>query len=184
MTRAFIGLPCPEPWIAPLTRLRDQIRAGHAVPEEDLHLTLAFLDDQPEAVLEAVAEELSVLRAPAPILTAQGPGAFGAPARTLILDVARSDALGALRDAVHRACRVAGITLPRARFRPHITLRRFGRAGLPDPAALTRVMETPLTLPPTEAEEIVLWASTLTPDGPVYDPLAATALGTAPPGWG
>ncbi|MGR3492765.1 MAG: 2'-5' RNA ligase family protein, partial [Shimia sp.] len=82
-----------------------------------------------------------------------------------------------------RACRNAGITLPRAKFRPHITLRRFGRMGLPDPASLNSAMAAPLALPPHPAEEVTLWSSTLTPDGPVYDVLASFPLGTAPPPW-
>ncbi|MBR9844371.1 MAG: hypothetical protein GYB25_14515 [Rhodobacteraceae bacterium] len=43
---------------AAVAALQDELRVGRKPPEENLHLTLAFLDDQPEAVLSELHEAL------------------------------------------------------------------------------------------------------------------------------
>lgn len=178
--RAFVGLPVPEAWIAPLVRAQGRVRGGRRVPVEDLHVTLAFLGEQPEARLEALAEALSGRALRAADLRAVGYGAFGAGTpRLLALDLAATDGLVALRDAVRGAAREALIELPRERFRPHVTLVRFpAGGGRPGGAALGGVMAElgAPGLPPARAGALTLWCSTLTPDGPIYDPLEAWPL--------
>jgi len=61
--RAFLALDIPENTVAALTRLQTAIPFGRPVPEDNLHLTLAFLDDAPEAELEDLHELLTGLRA-------------------------------------------------------------------------------------------------------------------------
>ncbi|MGR3436149.1 MAG: RNA 2',3'-cyclic phosphodiesterase [Shimia sp.] len=179
MTRAFVGFPAPDPWIAPLASIRDGVRPGRPVPDEDLHLTLAFLDDQADATLEALAEELAARVWPRPRLEASGLGAVGEPPRALALEVAPSDPLRTAFDGVRRAARAAGIALPRTRFRPHVTLRRFARAGLADPRALRGALAAGVALVPAAPEALVLWSSRLTPDGPLYEQMATLPLGPA-----
>ncbi|WGH77527.1 RNA 2',3'-cyclic phosphodiesterase [Jannaschia ovalis] len=180
--RAFLGLPVPEPWIGPLMRAQGRIPGGRSVPADDLHLTLAFLDDQPEARLEALHDALEARAAPAVTLTATGYASFGSKrARLVALDVAATPELSALRKRIRNACRGAGIDLPRERFRPHVTLVRFPAAAPPDPARLPRALAG-LGLPemaPAEARLAVLWGSDLTPSGPVYTPLAQYPLRAA-----
>ncbi|UWQ22334.1 RNA 2',3'-cyclic phosphodiesterase [Jannaschia sp. W003] len=182
--RAFVGLPVPEAWIAPLVRAQGAIPGGRSVPVDDLHLTLAFLDDQPEARLEAMHAALEARPAAAVPLRATGYAVFGAAKgqfRLVALDVEPAPALASLRDRVRGAARAAGIALPRERFRPHVTLVRFPRVAPPDATRLPEALAglgAP-ALPPAEARAAVLWASTLTPDGPVYEPLATYPLGVA-----
>ena len=177
--RAFVGLPVPEPWIAPLIRAQGAVPGGRKVMADDLHLTLAFLDDQPEERLEALHEMLEAR--PLPSATLQ-PTAFAllgsSRPRAVVLDLAPKPDLAALRDAVRRAARSTGMALTRERFRPHVTLLRFSGSAPPDagrlPAALAR-----LGMPELDAQaagSATLWASTLTPDGPIYDPLATYRL--------
>ena len=71
--RAFVGLPVPEPWIAPLVRAQGAVPGGRRPDADDLHVTLAFLDDQPATRLEALHEALEAR----PL-----PGAALAPLRT------------------------------------------------------------------------------------------------------
>lgn len=177
--RSFLGLPVPEPWIPPLIRAQGAVPGGRKVEADDLHLTLAFLDDQPEARLEALHEELDAKPLPAATLEPVAFALLGSDRpRAVVLDLAADPTLTALRDAVRRAAHAAGIPLARERFRPHVTLLRFSASAPPDtgrlPAALTR-LGTP-AMAPQAASGVTLWSSTLTPDGPLYDPLATYRL--------
>ncbi len=177
--RTFIGLPVPEPWIAPLIRAQGAVPGGRKVDADDLHLTLAFLDDQAEITLEALHDALEARSLPAATLRPLAFALLSANCpRAIVLDLAPDPTLTALRDTVRRAVAEAGITLPRERFRPHVTLLRFSPSAPPDtgrlPAALTRLGAPQLG--PQQAGGVTLWSSTLTPDGPIYDPLATYRL--------
>ena len=173
--RSFVGLPVEGAAAAACLALQEPLPVGRPVPEENLHLTLAFLDDQSEVALEALHEALEVLRAPAMVLRATGLGLIGGRRpRLLALEVAPDPALSALRDAVRRAARGAGIDLPRERFRPHVTVQRFGAGLRPEEAprlsdALQALPFAPFDVP---VARLTLYRSTLTPEGPIYDPLA------------
>ena len=177
--RAFVGLPVPEPWIGPMVRAQGAVPGGRRVDAEDLHLTLAFLDNQPEERLEALHEGLEAKALPGAVLRPVGFALLGrGRPRALVLDIAAEPALVGLREAVRRAAQAAGIALARERFRPHVTLLRFGATAPPDtgrlPAALARLGPPQVAAAP--AGGVTLWASTLTPDGPLYDPLATYRL--------
>ena len=54
--RAFVALGMPEPIQDALERLQESLPASRLVAPETLHLTLAFLDTQPEQVVAEVNE--------------------------------------------------------------------------------------------------------------------------------
>ena len=172
--RAFVGLPLPEPWIAPLVRAQGAVPGGRKPDADDLHVTLAFLDDQPESRLEALHEALELRALPAAPLRPAEIATLGNPPRAITLDLAPDPALAALRDGVRAAARAAGIDLPRDRFRPHVTLTRYGGRAKPDMTRLPRALSGigGPDLAPETARLAVLWSSTLTPDGPIYETLA------------
>ncbi|MCK0168905.1 RNA 2',3'-cyclic phosphodiesterase [Jannaschia sp. S6380] len=174
--RAFVGLPLPEAWIGPLIRAQGRIAGGRKVDADDLHLTLAFLDEQPEARLEALHQDLEARALPAGDLHPLTYAALGSGRpRAVVLDLATDPGLTALRDAVRSACRAAGIDLPRERFRPHVTLVRFSSTAPGDadrlPDTLRRL--NPPDLGVARATGAVLWSSQLRPDGPIYEALAS-----------
>ncbi|MBR9844372.1 MAG: hypothetical protein GYB25_14520 [Rhodobacteraceae bacterium] len=73
-----------------------------------------------------------------------------------------------------------GITLPRERFRPHVTLARFRRDMIEEEAAkLGRFMAAhgDVSLPGTRIAQMGLYGSTLHPEGAVHEMLAAYPLG-------
>lgn len=173
--RSFIGLPVPETWGPALMRAQARLPGGRRVDEDDLHVTLAFLGDQPEAHLQSIHEELEVRAYTAAPLIPQTWALLGAGRpRAAVLDLAQNPALTALRDTVRSAVRRAGIDLPRDRFRPHVTLLRYGRTAPADmdrlPGSLARLGTPDLTA--QTARQAVLWSSVLTPGGPLYEPLA------------
>ena len=67
--RAFVGIPVTEAAAGPMLRLQDALRLPRPVPEENLHLTLAFLDECDLPTLEQVNEGLEAIVAPAMVET-------------------------------------------------------------------------------------------------------------------
>jgi 2'-5' RNA ligase len=176
--RAFLALPMPDAIAAALVRLQSGIPFGRPVPEDNLHLTFAFLEDAPEQSLEDLHELLSGLRAPPVEIRFTGVDSFTESERGLIFaSVERTEALQALHDRIASLCRQAGLDLPRRRFRPHVTLMRANRR--PDGPARDRLaaaLGPRLDLPGFTATAITLYQSTLTPRGAIHDPLASYPL--------
>lgn len=176
--RAFLALPMPDDIAAALVRLQSGIPFGRPVPEDNLHLTLAFLGDAPEDALEDLHDLLTVLHAPPVEIRFTGIDSFTEADRGLIFaTVERTEALQALHDRMASLCRQAGLDLPRRRFRPHVTLMRANRR--PDGPARDRLaaaLGPRPDLPGFTATAITLYHSTLTPRGAIHDPLASYPL--------
>ncbi|MBY5987575.1 RNA 2',3'-cyclic phosphodiesterase [Roseovarius atlanticus] len=177
--RVFVGVPLEDAAIAALLPVQEALRQGRLVDEENLHLTLAFLDDQPEDVLAELDAALGEIRVPRWDMEFTGVEAKGGRRPALVwADVAKVQPLRQLHDKVRGAARLAGIDLPRERFRPHVTLARFGRSRPVDMGRLTAFLSTygGFRAGPFPVERFCLYASTLTPEGPVYDVLAEYPL--------
>lgn len=175
--RSFLAIDLPEDVVDSLTRLQAMLPAGRVVPPENLHLTLAFLGDQAEEQLEALHDELRAVSVAAFDLRFSGLGCFGAPRpATLFAEIAGCAALGALHAKLHSLIRRSGMSLPRDRFRPHVTLARFRKGG--DPAVVHRFLELHgnTQLPGFTACGMSLWQSRLYRDGAQYDRLADYAF--------
>ncbi|SEK55932.1 2'-5' RNA ligase [Roseivivax marinus] len=180
--RAFIALPLPSSDAEVLEAMADRLDVGRAVPSENMHLTLAFLGDVPEAELREVAEALETLAPPAFSFRLSGVQSFGpnetGPSLALAVDPVPG-ALKDLHDRVRSRCHGAGLVLERRRFRPHVTFARL-------PARLTTEEDNKLAaflrhegamhVDDIPAREVVLYESILTKDGPVYEPLAEFPL--------
>lgn len=180
MTRAFVALPLPDETREMLARVQEGLSIGRLVPPENMHLTLAFLDDQPGPVLSALHEALSEIEAEAPELRISGLDVFGGNRPRLVFAaVEKTKALSALREAVRSATRKSGIELARERFRPHVTLARLPHRLPPDAfrrLGLFLADSGALRLDPVWPASLGLFASHLTPDGPVYEDLALYPL--------
>lgn len=175
MIRAFLALPLPETVAMALSLAQSRLPLPRPVPVENFHITLAFLDAQPEPVLEDLHVALQGLRLPAPRLALAGFGTFGgAMPENLHALIAPDPALSALQAKVARAARQAGIALPAKRFVPHVTLGR----GPMEAAALARSLAALGQGRALEwtGTEMILYRSTLLKSGSAYDPLAHYAL--------
>lgn len=97
------------------------------MPVENLHITLAFIGEIDHGTVEAVDESLAEVSQPAFDIELTGAGHFQEfPQRTVVLvGVSPSEPLTRLRSSVLRRLEVAGVSLPRRRFRPHVTLARI-----------------------------------------------------------
>ena len=160
----------PEALLTPLLEAQDRITTGRAVEEDDLHVTLVFLEDVAEAALAEADLALQDMALPRVPLTLRGLQIFGATQTVVAADVAMSEEMERVQRGVLKALRGAGVIPPRARLRPHITLRRLKRGqspGAPKDAALVGA---------AVADRLNLWESRLRPDGARYDVLAEYPL--------
>lgn len=174
--RLFVALDPPEGLRDVLMDMQDGLGLGREVAPENLHVTLAFLGEQPDPEIEVLHEMLTAIRAPAVRLTLRGVEMFGGrrPSAAVAL-IEKVPELAQLHDKVAQAARMAGMDLPRRRFNPHVTLMRLPR-HLPD-YAQARIGAWLATHGDAlhrgaEAAHFTLYHSTLHADGPIYEPLA------------
>lgn len=174
MRRVFLGLEVPGAIRSALTLQQFLLPLPQRVAPEAMHLTLLFMGEQPDPVIEAAHDGFAALSVAPFDLRLAGLGLFGgARPRAVWAGVAPSDALLRLQARVDRAARMAGIDPPARRFVPHITLGRFAPPA-PDVAMrLERgVAESRLQDGPWRVEAMVLWESHLSAKGARYDELA------------
>jgi len=171
--RLFYALALP-PWLAGIQAgMKERLGAQASWPRpEGLHLTLAFLGEQPEGML------------PRLIQIGHGAAAQGTPfalrtaslgtfprAKVLWLGVEPEPALEALNARLRGALGTGGVAFDAKPLRPHITLGRL-KAPLevatlgadPEPRAFT-------------VDHLTLFKSQTTPEGVVYEAVERFPLG-------
>lgn len=180
MIRAFVAIPLPDEVIRALTAAQAGLPAGRPVAPENFHITVAFLGEHPEPLVEDVHLALDGIHAPAFELTLDGLGLFGGDRpRVLYADVRPEPMLSHLREKVLQAARGAGLRMDRARYNPHVTLARFNSGLKGEDAEKMRnftVRRMAFKAGPFEVDEFHLWRSTLGRNGPIYEELAAYPL--------
>ncbi|HEX5678582.1 MAG TPA: RNA 2',3'-cyclic phosphodiesterase [Alcanivorax sp.] len=124
--RCFIGIPVPPALAATLAATPFSLPA-RPVPENNLHLTLAFLGERSRSQLEPLLPALeSVLtRLPAFTVTLTTLDAFPEPgARIWAAHARREPALLALHGTIWHLLTQAGLDAESRPFLPHVTLAR------------------------------------------------------------
>ena len=176
--RSFLAFDVPEPVAIAIARAQGRLAVGRMVPRENLHVTLAFLDDQPDAVLDELSAALAEIALPRFAATPTGFAHFGkARPRLAYLGIAPEPPLLALHQAARKAARRVGITLSHERYVPHVTLARFsGHEGSRALGAVTALAGLPVAVPPFEVFGFGLYGSTLRPEGPRYELLESFPL--------
>ncbi len=177
--RSFVALPMEEAAVDALIAAQATLPFGKSVPEDNLHLTLAYLGDVPESVLETLHDLLASARLPAPQITFGALGTFAEMERGLVFAEVQSDeALIALQAKVAQTARHAGADLPRRRFRPHVTLMRANKQPTgPARDRLAAAIGRPSAIPGFTARRMCLYQSTLTPNGAFHEVMSDYPLG-------
>lgn len=159
--RLFIAL-CPEASaVSKLLEVIDKWKAegmkGNFTKVQNIHLTLAFLGEQPEAKLPIIRQVLKSIPFPKLSLQANGIGHFGS---LYYAHIEPSAVLAGYVEQVRQALKEAGVEFDAKPFKAHITLCR----------KLCNPNQYPLELEPFEfsIETCCLFQSVLTPQGPVY----------------
>ena len=194
-TRTFVAVAVPDVLAPRLRRLREglapELPGARWVVAPPFHVTLAFLGDVPHTELNDVCKAVGEVCAGFPPLELllTGVGAFPDAARPRVIWAGVGgpgrDGLSQLQAAVAAAVARTGYPTDGRPFHPHVTLAhiksgkdRGRRVPSPAPRDMAPLLERRRTWSagPFRVVEAVTFASTLTPDGPVYAPLARARL--------
>ncbi len=185
-TRTFIAVALPEPLRARIVDLQDRIAGSveHVkwVEAENIHLTLKFLGEVDEGDLYEVCKvaQRAVAGQSRFTMTVAGCGAFPNAARPRVVWCGVRDGapeLIAIHADLEQALRPLGCPREDRPFTPHITIGRFRRTaanpGLEQAIERLRSWEGGSV----DVAEILVMASQLTSDGPVYSVMGRGRLG-------
>lgn len=175
--RLFVALELPEAARAALVAFRDKAadpEVWRPVPDEALHLTLAFLGRRPAGDVTVVSSVLHDVAEAAPRLVLGG-GLVLPPRRARVLCASLEDpdgTLGELQARVSDELTAAGVYVPEKRpFRPHVTVARLR----PRARASRTVSGSPEPLE-FAGGPLTLFESRLHPHGARYEPLVRVNL--------
>ncbi|MBB3119696.1 RNA 2',3'-cyclic phosphodiesterase [Pseudoduganella violacea] len=122
-----------------LAALQSQV-AGRATPPDKLHLTLAFLGQQPATALPALLDILHALSVPPLRLEIDCFGYFSKPRIAWAGMSAVPPTLMALQEDLMRRLAAAGFSpATHGEFRPHLTLAREAKTAPPAAAAFVPI---------------------------------------------
>ena len=179
--RAFIAVPLCKAMVGAVGRLQaDFLRNNpdfRPVKPENLHLTLHFFGDVRQNLAFSVMQEITGhLRGLSPFyIEFHGLGVFPGLRRPRVLWLGIDKGVQELKELaglVNSAVRSNGLPVDPRPFRPHLTIARAGRKAGP----LTR-MADPGVVGRCPVDRLVLFKSTLTPRGPIYESLTELGLG-------
>lgn len=191
--RSFVAVPCPPERLPALTPVLASLAGPdwRPVPAGQFHLTVRFLGEQPEPLLQRLASRLAPALAavPAFALDFAGLGVFPSARRPEVLwaGCAGSGAAAFARLAATVEEVLAGLGLPPEGrpLRPHLTLARRrsgadpGRAAAAAAAACAGAAGRAWGR--VEVGAAVLFRSELGPGGARHSPLARLPLAPAAP---
>ncbi len=179
MPRLFIALPVPDEIADALIALQSGVPDARWVPAENFHVTLCFAGAVQGDVARDLEEELSDVSGPPFPIAVAGVEQFsnGKQPRALVALVERSDRLDWLQQKISTVARNCGIAVERRKFRPHVTLARFGN-GAETGHHIAQFMASHSTFRagPWMAQEFTLYASRPGRNGSIYTEQAAYEL--------
>lgn len=154
-----------------------------AVKAPNIHLTLKFLGDVSAEMVPVIQEALQALCGPLfPFeVECRGVGAFPDAKEPRILwaglDETSAEVLELLQRALERDLEKVGVERERRPYKPHVTLARVkGSGSAGDIEDLLRPFED-VSFGKSFIKDMVLFESTLQPEGPRYDVVQRFSLG-------
>ncbi len=186
MIRCFLALDLPDTLRPQLALLQGELKKSAAdvrwVAVGNIHLTLKFFGNVPDNEIDAItlaAREVAAQQAPFQLQATQA-GAFPNMQSPRVIWVGLGGDVIPLAQMYHKlekAFEVLG-HLPEGRpFNAHLTLGRVKSPANRHRLALALEKLPPLKWPPFMVKEIILFKSTLTPQGSIYTPLQVIPLG-------
>jgi len=193
--RLFIALDIDEAIRERIARCLEGVRNfapdARWITPESMHVTLKFIGEQPETMLDPIQQSLAAVSAVATEINFRGYGFFPTPksARVFWIGMDAGPRLAALAAAIDEATASLGIPKEDRAFSPHITLARgAGRSGSPhrnkgdrQNRIFQHLQEKLAALPTPEfgtmsPREFFLYQSQLSPKGSKYTKLAKFPL--------
>jgi 2'-5' RNA ligase len=183
--RTFIAVTIGDDVRARTAKLMERLRPAAPnvkwVEPEGLHWTLSFLgnvDGCETGDVCAVVAEAALEHEPFD-LEIRGAGAFPSPdrPRTLWLGVGEGrDQMIALQASVEKSLESLGFRGEARRYTPHLTIGRPGRGQSPPELAAELANLADFHGGTTLVDEVTIFSSELTRNGPIYDPLGFAPL--------
>jgi 2'-5' RNA ligase len=185
MIRAFLAVDLPEAYRIGLAAVQDYLKKSGAdvrwTSVAGIHLTLKFFGEVEENQVDTLAAAASDITCATPAFTlgVQGVGTFPGPRTPRVIWLGLSDqteVLAGMVQNLEQAFAPLGFPPEKRPFTPHLTLGRVRSSQGRE--ALSRALQT-VTLPDFPellVEHLVLFRSTLRPQGALYTPLRQIAL--------
>ncbi|HUI67171.1 MAG TPA: RNA 2',3'-cyclic phosphodiesterase [Nitrospirota bacterium] len=183
--RTFIAIEIPAEIITEMAKVQDELKrsgadAGWTRPE-GIHLTLKFLGEVPEAMIEEIKSAL-VQAAEATgrfRLKIAGAGAFPNPKKPRVVWLGVSgdiDRLSALQGSVEKLMGAIGFDREERAFSPHLTLARikYLRPRFSWQKAIDSIKD--IKLAEFEVDHVSLMKSDIKPSGAVYTEIGKVSL--------
>ncbi|MDP2037658.1 MAG: RNA 2',3'-cyclic phosphodiesterase [Ignavibacteria bacterium] len=177
MIRLFIALEIPEEVISVVLSERDKILGNENnirwEPKEKLHITLKFLGDTKDSLVEHICTDLETLvksRKPFKLdLNKFGVFRRGAEPKILWVGMKENKSLSNFVDEIEESFCKFGYAKEERKFKPHITLLRF--RGNEDSGKILNLLECNLPSLSYFANKVSLIKSELKQTGSVYSEL-------------
>ncbi len=176
MHRLFVAISLPPDIVDALCDLQTGVRGARWLPDENFHLTLAFIGEVDRHGLREAASALSGVAAPAFQLRLSGCGFFGdRRPRALWAGIAQTPALSHLHAKVDVALRRAGFLDEKRKFTPHVTLAGLSGAVRED-VELFCAVNGLFSAGPFDVDEFHLFESHLGSEAAHYEILETYSL--------
>ncbi len=186
MIRCFLAIDLPDTLRPQLALVQGELKRSNAdvrwVAVGNIHLTLKFFGNVPDNEIDPITQaawEVAARQAPFKLQVTQA-GAFPNMRSPRVIWVGLEGDLVPLAQMYHqleKAFEVLGHPPEGRPFAPHLTLGRVKSPNNRHRLALALEKLAPLNWPPFSVNEIILFKSTLTPQGSIYTPLQKIPLG-------
>lgn len=181
--RSFLALSLPDDFAQLLgdeaSRLAYQDKNNNVrwVPEQNYHVTLAFLGDIELSQIDNLAAELDYFLQPHQVqLELSHLSPFPESSPKLIAGVLnKTESLLLVYEQTKKAIHNVGIKIEKRKFMPHITLGRFRTSG-----RRRQIISSSLFNVHAVANAVVLYESILTPNGAEYQAMYEFGLNMSP----
>lgn len=184
LIRTFIAVEIENKGVLrKLIEVRDQLASTGAdikpVEDENIHLTIRFIGEVPEALVRALCDEIKNVKYPKFQMHIKGIGVFPNMSRPRVIWAGVSEGADRLIDLakiIEAIVRKIGIPPDREEFVPHITIARV--KGLRNIDKLIKAIYnfTNIDFGVSEITGIYVKKSVLTPRGPIYSNLCSVNL--------
>lgn len=176
--RLFAAVDVPDSLREALSAFQDEgdLDARWTSPEQ-FHVTLRFIGDVDEEQARRYETALSGVDVPPAQYIPYGLDVIPSrrSPRVLILGLERTDSMMALYNAVSEALESEGLEPEGRTYRPHVTIARLDDARREAVHSFLQAHEE-YSFDPFEADQFVLYESTLTPEGAIHEPIATYEL--------
>ena len=187
MARVFLAIDLPnhlKSFIEQEQVKWKQVKSGVKwVRPNLLHLTLKFLGEVPEEQLPTISESLKDIcnNHPSFSLSLNGIGVFPTPVRPKVFWIGLAgelDKLKALHTDIETNLAQLGFAVEKRKFSPHITIAR-AKTNKNLNRLVTELAKTKLPTAPFGVDNVVLYKSILSSQGPKYIPIIQNFLLTS-----